>query len=425
METMIQGRFAAAAVCACLTVAPCRASLDAFDLCSPKDGDHFEVTKPLLFWQSSVGADHYAIFIDGSQVAEVPATPVPILSYAVATALSPGSHHWYIRAESDLGGKLTSTAFSFTVDSSSHWPAWAIGPFVRYGENPILRPCGQGWENWNIYNPGVIFDHGKFLMLYRGQEKQINGTHQETLSRIGYAESLDGVTFLQNSIPVIDATKPYETKWGAEDARLVRYEGKYYAFYTGNPNEKAGQICLCEAISTNCINWKKLGIIETGTKNGAILRDPFGTPVKVHGKFVMYTGDSKFGVCYSQDLKKWGPITWIDPKFPAGWTTPYEPCVAVANYSDNPENIVLFIAGRLNGDGRWYYAISEMLFSKSNTASKAAQLDDCIMKPRESYESGTFQNCIWMNSIILHDGQWWMHYGAGDRYIGLATAPVK
>jgi predicted GH43/DUF377 family glycosyl hydrolase len=26
---------------------------------------------------------------------------------------------------------------------------------------------------------------------------------------------------------------------------------------------------------------------------------------------------------------------------------------------------------------------------------------------------------------LLYHGQWWMHYGAGDRNVGLATAPVK
>lgn len=417
--------FAAATMFSCLMIMPCRANLSAFELCSPKNGDHFEVTEPLLFWQSSVGADRYAVFIDDAEVAEVPAAPVPVMNYAVTNPLSPGSHHWCVRAISDLGGELTASNFVFTIDPSTPWPAWAIGPFVRYGENPILQPCGQGWENWNIYNPGVLFDGDRFRMLYRGQERHMNGSTKVTLSRIGYAESLDGVTFLQNSVPVIDATKPYETRWGAEDARLVKYEGTYYAFYTGNGYEKSDRICLCEATSTNCINWNKLGIIEHGTKNGAIVRDPSGTPVKMNGKFVMYVGDSRFGVCYSDDLMNWSPITWIDPKFPKGWITPYEPCVAVANYSDKPDDILLFIAGRLNGQGKWYYAISEMLFSKSDPANKVDQLNDCIMQPKESYESGTFPKCIWMNSIILHNGQWWMHYGAGDRNIGLATAPYK
>jgi beta-1,2-mannosidase len=399
--------------------------LSGFKLCSPRDGDHFHVSRPLLFWQSSVGASQYEIFVDDRLLAEVDAGPVPVMSYAVQSPLIVGTHHWYVKAEGS-GNEIESSHFVFTLESSNHWqwPSWAIGPFIKYGGNPILRPdeTGPVWEGWNVYNPGVIFDDGRFRMLYRGQENTKVGSDNRTLSRIGYAESLDGVTFLRNAVPVIDATEPFESRYGCEDARLVKYRGVYYAFYTGNLDAGSSEICLCEATSTDCIHWKKLGIIERGTKNGAIVRDPIGTPIKIKGRFVMYIGDSKLGVCYSRDLIHWGPITWIDPKFPDGWTAPYEPCVAVANYSrKQPDNIVLFIAGTLNGKGKWFYAISEMLFSKTAVTQKFAQLDDCIMKPSESYESGTFQNCIWMNSIILHDGQWWIHYGAGDRNVGLAT----
>lgn len=377
----------------------------------------------MLFWQSSVGANHYEIFVDDKSVARVTAAPVPVMSYAVQTPLPRGMHHWFVKASAS-GDEISSSNFVFTVGVQNHWPAWAIGPFVKYGCNPILRPDGTGWEGWNVYNPGVIFDKGRFRMLYRGQENIKSGPDTGTLSRIGYAEGLDGVTFLRNADPAIDANEPFESRYGCEDARLVKYRGMYYAFYTGNLNAHSGKICLCEATSSDCIHWNKLGIIETGTKNGAIVRDPVGSPVKIKSKFVMYTGDSKLGVCYSRDLIHWGPITWIDPKFPAGWTAPYEPCIAVTDYSRNQRgNIVVFIAGTLNGKGKWFYAISEMLFSKSSLTEKVAQLDDCIVKPTESYESGTFRNCIWMNSILLHDGQWWMHYGAGDRNVGLATAP--
>lgn len=376
----------------------------------------------MLFWQSSAGARRYGIFVDDRLVARVKAARVPVMSYALQSPLAAGKHRWFVKAEG-RGNEIESSKSDFTIEPSSHWPAWAIGPFIRYGGNPILGPEGTGWEGWNVYNPGVIFDGGRFRMLYRGQENIKNGADDRTLSQIGYAESADGVTFVREAEPVIGATEPFESRYGCEDARLVKYRGMYYAFYTGNLNEQSGEICLCEATSSDCVHWKKLGIIERGTKNGAIVRDPKGTPVKINGKFVMYTGNSSLGICYSDDLRKWGPITWIDPKFPDGWDAPYEPCVAVADYSrDEPDNIVVFIAGTLNGKGKWYYAISEMLFSKLSLTQKVAQLDDCIMKPRESYESGTFQSCLWMNSILLHDGQWWMHYGAGDRYIGLATA---
>ena len=398
------------------------ANPDEFQLCSPENGDHIEVSKPLLFWQSSVGASRYEVFMDGVSVAKVEAAPLPVMSCALKFPLSTGTHNWFIKA-SGSGGEIESSNSSFVVETSTNWPEWAIGPFVRYGLNPILRPEGTSWESWNVYNPGVIFVDGWFRMLYRGQEKIVLSSKTITLSRIGYAESLDGVTFLRNPAPVIDATEPFEAKYGCEDPRIVKYQGCYYSFYTGSSNEKPA---LCEAASKDCIRWKKLGVIQSGTKNGAVVRDPVGTPVKINGKFVMYTGDSRLGVCYSDDLINWGKITWINPRFPNGWITPYEPCVAITDYSaSEPDDIVLFVAGTLNGKGKWFYAISELLFSKSHLTQKIAQLDDCILKPKESYESGTFQNCIWMNSIFLHDGQWWMHYGAGDHYIGLATAPAK
>lgn len=402
-----------------LAVLPAGAALGNFELCSPKNGDHFEVTQPMFFWQSSVGAARYEVVVDGTPVGKVDAAPVPVMSCAPEKALAVGQHQWCVRAFSASDEAVVSTNLTFTVDPSGNWPAWAIGPFARYGKNPILQPLSTSWENWNIYNPGVIYEAGRFRMYYRGQET--NKT-----SRVGYAESLDGVTFLCSPVPIIDAMQGFEKTYGCEDPRIVSYQGTYYIFYTGNRNEHSRQICLCEATSKDGIHWKKLGVIEAGTKNGAIVRDPAGTPIKINGKFVMYTGDSKFGVCFSEDLTTWSPITWIDLHFPAGWRTPYEPCVAIADHcASRPDDIVVFIAGTLNGKGKWYYAISEVLFAKSDLTKKAAQLDDCIMQPRESYESGTFQNCLWMNSLIQYQGQWWMHYGAGDRNVGLATAPCK
>jgi predicted GH43/DUF377 family glycosyl hydrolase len=155
--------------------------------------------------------------------------------------------------------------------------------------------------------------------------------------------------------------------------------------------------------------------------------DPTGSPVQINGRYTMYVSDARgVGISYSKDLVKWSPIAHIGMKLLPNWVQPYEPCIAITNYSTvKPDEIVLFLAGTLNGKGKWFYAISETLFSKADPARKIDQLHDCIMKPREPYESGTFRNCLWMNCIIRHGNQWMMYYGAGDRNVGLATAPVN
>ena len=382
-----------------------------FGLASPKDGDHFEVTKPLLFWYSSPEAKNYEVFVDDAKIGEAPTAPVPIVNYGVQTPLSVGLHHWYVKAIATTGNATASSRFSFIIDPFGNWPSWAIGPFVRYGQNPILSPQGAGWESLDSYNPGVLFDQGKFRMLYRAQG-------DPKISREGYAESPDGVTFTRNPNPVIDNSEDAAMKHDCEDARFFKYQGTYYAFYTADG--------LCEATSSDGLTWNKLGKVLPA-KNGAMVCDPFGTPVKINDKFAMFYGNNKVFISYSDDLIHWGKGTLIDMKFPSGWVGPFEPCVAITDYSSSqPGNVVLFIAGALNGKKIWYYAISEALFSKADLTTKVAQLDDCIFKPRgERYESGTYKNCLWMNCIIQHNKQWMMYYGAGDRTIGLATAPVN
>lgn len=424
-----------------LISAPTRAQSPAttLDLCSPKNEDHFEVTKPLFFWRTDPQAKSYSLVVDDASVADIPAEAIPVMHFGLLTALPPGPHHWLVKETTATGTVNSSTSSTFTIDPPGNWPEWAIGPFQRYGKNPILSPQGTGWESVNTFNPGVIFDQGKFRMLYRAQGRGWP-------SKEGYAESPDGVTFTSNPQPIIDDTEPFEQNYGCEDARLFHYQNTYYAIYTGNnlpdpdvtsvstntaagtaPKKKrGGGVALCEATSSNGTDWKKLGVVVGHTKNAAMVCDTNGVPVKINGKFAMFVGNSGVGIVYSDDLITWTPIQKIDAKLPPGWGGPWEPCVAVTDFSKtHPDNIVLFIAGTLNGKGKWFYAISEMLFSKADLTKKVDQLDDCIMKPQEPYENGQNKNCLWMNCIIQHEGQWMMYYGAGDRYVALATTPGK
>ena len=397
------------------------------ELKSPANNDHFEVNKPLLFWKAVPDAESYTVLIDGAKAGNVPASAGPVLNFAARAPLSVGAHQWSVEANGGASGSAVSMPFVFTIDPAGNWPAWAIGPFVRYGGNPLLRPQGSGWEQVNTYNPGVLFDHGKFRMLYRaqGQAKGAVQVKSDNISREGYAESIDGVSFVRNPEPLIDATEPFERKHGCEDARFFKKDGVYYAFYTGN-NTK-GEIALCEATSPDGTIWTKLGPVVDRVKNGAMVCDPNGTPVQIDGKYAMFvSGNKGVEVCSSDDLVNWSPVTPVAMNLPPNWVQPYEPCIAIANSSTaRSDDVVLFLAGTLNGKGKWFYAISEVLFSKKNLTKKVEQLDDCIMQPREPYESGEFKNCLWMNCIITRNHQWMMYYGAGDRNVGLATAPMK
>src|SRR5438876_12080915 len=104
--------------------------------------------------------------------------------------------------------------------------AHAQGPsggsgWKRVSETPILVPRGSGWESAGTFNPAVAMRDGKFVMLYRAQDG--SGT-----SRLGYAESGDGIHFMRRAEPVLTPEAPYEKDGGVEDPRVVKIGATYY-----------------------------------------------------------------------------------------------------------------------------------------------------------------------------------------------------
>jgi len=174
----------------------------------------------------------------------------------------------------------------------------------RLSDVPIIAPRGNGWEAAGTFNPAVVEHGGKIVMLYRAQDK--HGT-----SRLGYAESTDGIQFSRRDEPVLSPETDYEKDGGVEDPRLVGFGDTYYLTYTGY-NKNDAQLCL--ATSKDLIHWDRKGIILPAnqgnwnvkwTKSGAIV------PEKLNGKYWMYflgtsaDGKDQTGVASSPDLLHW------------------------------------------------------------------------------------------------------------------------
>ena len=309
---------------------------------------------------------------------------------------------------------------------SSGLPKWAIGPFARYQGNPILTPpvdpnSSNNWEWPEAFNPSVVVVNGVFHMLYRGAASG-------NFSSIGAATSTDGHHFTEAADnPVITRSLPTETH-GVEDPRMYYLDGTYYAFFTGYDGTTVG---LNEATSTDALHWQQLGRVIPDTKNAAVVADPQGRPVKINGSYLMYYGEtgSTF-LAKSSDLLHWSTSSPVNTGFPASYN-PYEFCVAVTNYptSQNApasDNVVLFVAGQLMGQGRWFYAISEIEFNRNDLTAPADQLHQAVLSPQAPYEIyGFTPHTVFMNNILFYQGKWWMYYGAGDSVIALANAPLR
>src|SRR5258706_6431771 len=216
---------------------------------------------------------------------------------------------------------LTSLLSSLAFAAQTH--DLPFGRWKRASNEPILSPQGTTWESAGTFNPATVLDEGKTVMLYRAQDA--SGT-----SRLGYAESGDGIHFTRRAEPVLTPEAPYEKDGGGEDPRIVKIGATYYLTYTGY-NKKDAQLCL--ATSRDLAHWERKGVIlpayrgnwnKAWTKSGAILT------TKIRGEYWMYwlgTAEDRtdqMGLSRSKDLVHWIEVTQtpVLPRRPGKFDSP-------------------------------------------------------------------------------------------------------
>jgi predicted GH43/DUF377 family glycosyl hydrolase len=291
----------------------------------------------------------------------------------------------------------------------------------RASNDPIISPQGDGWESAGTFNPAVIRHRGKFVMLYRAQDK--NGT-----SRLGYAESTDGLHFTRRSQPALSPEADYEKDGGLEDPRLVKFGDTYYLTYTGY-NKKDAQLCL--ATSKDLMNWQRQGVILPAykghwnvgwTKSGAIV------PEKINGKYWMYfLGTSadktdQMGLASSTDLIHWTEATDVPvlPRRPGQFDS------RVAEPGPSPivtkDGIVLVYNA---ADDNLVYRTAVAVFDRRDPRRLLRRSDQPMFVPEKDWERvGQVSNVVFVEGMARQGTRYLFYYGAADKYIGVAEAPV-
>ena len=290
----------------------------------------------------------------------------------------------------------------------------------RLSDAPIISPRGHSWESAGTFNPAVAERDGKIVMLYRAQDKP--GT-----SRLGYAESLDGIHFTRKDQPVLSPEAPYEKDGGVEDPRLVKFGDTYYLTYTGY-NKVDAQLCL--ATSKDLIHWSRKGVIIPAnkgnwnvkwTKSGAIV------PQKINGKYWMYflgtsaNGKDQAGLASSSDLLHWTERT----KTPVLPVRPGHFDSRVAEPGPAPlvtsTGIILIYNG---ADDNLVYRTGVAEFDLKDPGKLTWRNDEPIFAPEKDWEKiGQVPNVVFVEGMIRRGDSWLFYYGGADKYVGVASAP--
>jgi predicted GH43/DUF377 family glycosyl hydrolase len=296
---------------------------------------------------------------------------------------------------------------------------WGFREWRRLSNDPIITPRGEGWESAGTFNPAAVVHDGKVVMLYRAQDAK--GT-----SRLGYAESSDGIHFTRRLEPVLSPEADYEKDGGVEDPRLLQIGDTYYLTYTGY-NKKDAQLCL--ATSKDLIHWERRGVILPAykgnwnvgwTKSGAIV------PGKIDGKYWMYflgtTAEKtdEMGLAYSADLVHWTeatktPVLARRPgNFDSRVVEPGPPPTVT------PDGIVLVYNG---ADDNLVYRAGIAVFDRKNPAHLLSRSSIPVFTPERSWEKiGQVPNVVFVEGMARQGSRDLFYYGGADKYVGVVEA---
>jgi predicted GH43/DUF377 family glycosyl hydrolase len=288
-------------------------------------------------------------------------------------------------------------------------------------DSPVISPGAHDHSTAGAFNPAAVRVGGKTILLFREQDK--NGT-----SRIGYASSIDGQHFTSRPEPVLVPEADYEKDGGVEDPRVLRVGATYYMTYTGY-NKRDAQLCL--ATSTDLIHWNRKGILlpaykgkwNTGwTKSGAII------PAKINGKYWMYylgTAPDKrdyMGIASSADLLHWSDASDkpVLPRRPGAFDSrvmePGPPPIITS------AGILLIYNG---ADDNLVYSTAWALFDKSDPTRLIARAGYPFLTPTKDWQRvGQVANVVFTEGMVQNKGQYWMYFGAADKYIGALRARI-
>jgi predicted GH43/DUF377 family glycosyl hydrolase len=360
-----------------------------------------------------------------------------------------------------LGGKHHQALYERTgYDEDKYWggftrdpapdqlPAWAIGPFAKYEDNPIFAPAETGWDRGRfgggVHNGAVVRKDGIFYYLYRGEEPldpdfwgdaDAAATDMQEIDYIcdiGIATSSDGIHFTRDTEHSPLFRTGDDIDYSFEDTCVVRSGDTYYLFcnrwdWKDHDNPRVNGVFV--ATSTDLLHWEKGGLVFPDAteihRNACVLQNPRNEAVRVDGRFVMYLNNGL--VAYSDDLLHWQSRT-VDDLWPGG-----EGCFALADYSSrDPDDIVLFTGGHHTGH---FYAIGEVLLSKSDPEHARDWLPRPVVAAEEKYPwencrspedpdrlVSSFRDTIFFTGLTEHDGAWWMYYGGSEVYTCLARA---
>jgi beta-1,2-mannosidase len=340
---------------------------------------------------------------------------------------------------------------------------WMLGPFEKpKAVNPVIVPSRDSkflspmndssvrWEEFATFNPAAAVKDGRVVLLYRAEDASGDTLIGHHTSRLGYAESSDGLRFTRRATPVLfpdkDAQSKYEWTGGVEDPRLVESDdGTYVLTYT-QWNRDVPRLAI--ATSRDLVTWRKHGpafakadsgrFLRMETKSGAILCRVVGARLvatRVNGKYWMYFNVPDILIATSDNLVDWTPLADEQgrpvkvlsprPGYFDSWLVEAGPPAIITSRGI----VLLYNAGNTTtyGDSTIptrTYTGGQALFDVRNPLKLLDRSDVPFIRPTEPYEkSGQYrEGTTFVEGLVPFRGRWYVYYGTADSRVGVAVS---
>jgi len=308
----------------------------------------------------------------------------------------------------------------------------------RSKDNPLFYPTkDNSWEAEAAFNGSVVKDGPTYTMVYRALSvDQLYQDKRLKLSSIGAAESRDGVHFRKRR-QLIAPQESWE-KYGCEDPRITKFEGKYYIFYTalGNWPPNADGIKVAVGITSDLSKIEERHLVTPFNAKAMGL-----FPERINGKIgVVLTANtdrppSKICLALLDTIEQlWDPNFWtewyknIDSHIIPIYHTESDHLEVGAAPVKTPDGWVLvfcYIENYFNSGSR-IFRIDAALLDLNNPQKLVGQTLDPLLIPEEQYEIyGMIPNVIFPSGALLDEGQFFVYYSACDTSICRASVTLN
>lgn len=292
----------------------------------------------------------------------------------------------------------------------------------RYDGNPLFD-IPKMKKFWHICNSAVVMKDGKYIGVFRCEDKR--GVPDLYM---GYSN--DGANWTLEEEPIVfyeeDGT-PFKYLY-SYDPRLVKIEDEYYVIFCSDTEMGPS---IYTAKTKDFKRWVKHpnGFLPFN-RNGVLF------PEKINGNYVMLnrpsdTGNTPFGSIYmseSPDMRYWGNHKLVMKNFYKD-TCYWERIKIGAGPAPikTEKGWLLIYHGVQQTCNSWTYSFGVALLDLNDPSKVVARAPIYLLTPETDYERSGFTDnvCFPCTALVDSEGKIAIYYGVADTNMAIAFTTVE